>query len=235
MKKDFNGKKKAITFSYDDGITQDIRLIELLDKYGLKCTFNLNSGLLGFSRMIEREGRMVSHDRIKREDVSRIYKNHEIAVHTLTHPLLTMLSDREITEQVEKDRLALSDIAGYEVTAMAYPGGGINHDERVARVVKENTGVKFARTITSSYSFAPQRDMYSFAPTVYQHGDGIKRVRELAERLFASEADEPQLLYIWGHSYELDIHDEWGELEELFKFISRRDDVFYGTNSEVLF
>ena len=25
-------KKKAITFSYDDGITQDIRLIELLNK-----------------------------------------------------------------------------------------------------------------------------------------------------------------------------------------------------------
>lgn len=118
---------------------------------------------------------------------------------------------------------------------MAYPGGGINHDERVARVVKETTGVKFARTITSSYSFASQRDMYRFAPTVYQHGDGIRRVRELAERLFESGSEEPRLLYIWGHSYELDIHDEWDELEELFKFISYRDDVFYGTNSEVLF
>ena len=40
-------KKKAITFSYDDGVTQDIRLIELLNKYNLKCTFNLNSELLG--------------------------------------------------------------------------------------------------------------------------------------------------------------------------------------------
>ena len=35
--------KKAVTFSYDDGVTQDIRLIELLNKYHLKCTFNLNS------------------------------------------------------------------------------------------------------------------------------------------------------------------------------------------------
>ena len=40
-------KLKAVTFSYDDGVTQDIRLIELLNKYGLKCTFNLNSELLG--------------------------------------------------------------------------------------------------------------------------------------------------------------------------------------------
>ena len=43
----YNGKNKAITFSYDDGLTQDIRLIEIFNKYNLKGTFNLNSGLLG--------------------------------------------------------------------------------------------------------------------------------------------------------------------------------------------
>ena len=42
--KDSN-KLKAITFSYDDGVTQDIRLVELLNKYNLKSTFNLNSEL----------------------------------------------------------------------------------------------------------------------------------------------------------------------------------------------
>ena len=39
----FHGKFKAVTFSYDDGVSQDVRLIALLDKYGLKATFNLNS------------------------------------------------------------------------------------------------------------------------------------------------------------------------------------------------
>ena len=38
----FNGMKKALTFSYDDGVTQDIRLIEIFNKYNLKATFNLN-------------------------------------------------------------------------------------------------------------------------------------------------------------------------------------------------
>ena len=33
----WNGKNKAVTFSFDDGVTQDIRLIELLDKYGLRA------------------------------------------------------------------------------------------------------------------------------------------------------------------------------------------------------
>lgn len=43
----FHGKCKAVTFSYDDGVSQDVRLIALLDKYGLKATFNLNSEMFG--------------------------------------------------------------------------------------------------------------------------------------------------------------------------------------------
>ena len=39
-----NGKLKALTLSYDDGVEQDIKFVEILNKYGLKCTFNLNSG-----------------------------------------------------------------------------------------------------------------------------------------------------------------------------------------------
>ena len=31
----WNGKNKAITFSYDDGVTQDIWLAELFRKYGI--------------------------------------------------------------------------------------------------------------------------------------------------------------------------------------------------------
>lgn len=40
---------KAVTFSYDDEVTQDVRLIELLNQYGLKATFNLKSERLGHS------------------------------------------------------------------------------------------------------------------------------------------------------------------------------------------
>jgi len=82
-------KKKAITFSYDDGITQDIRLIELLNKYSLKCTFNLNSELLSKKGILMREGKRIAHYKIHTEDVKDVYEGHEVAVHTLTHPNLT--------------------------------------------------------------------------------------------------------------------------------------------------
>ena len=39
------GKAKTVTLSYDDGVVYDIRLMEIMDKYGLKGTFNINAGL----------------------------------------------------------------------------------------------------------------------------------------------------------------------------------------------
>ena len=60
----FNGKLKAVTFSYDDGVTQDKRLIEIFNKYGLKATFNLNSGLLGGTNTLVRGGVTVNHNKI---------------------------------------------------------------------------------------------------------------------------------------------------------------------------
>lgn len=230
----WNGKTKAITFSYDDGVSQDMRLIELFDKYGLKGTFNINSGHFGKDMSFVRDGVHVSHKRFAKKDIAGVYKNHEVAAHTLTHPNLTGLAEKDIIRQVEEDRLALSDIVGYEVYAMAYPGGGVNNDDRVAKVLRDYTGVKFARTTTSTFNFDKQTNLYRFDPTVYQHGDGIKKTREAAERFFELSPDEPQLLYIWGHSFELDIHDDWAEMEELLAFLANRDDVFYGTNSEIL-
>ena len=148
-----SGKKKAITFSYDDGVTQDIRLIELLNKYGLKCTFNINSELLSKSGILMRNGNRISHYKVKTEDVKYIYEGHEVAAHTLTHPNLTERDDNEVIRQVENDRLNLSELVGYEVIGMAYPCGGVNNDDRVANIIKNNTGIKYARTITSTYSF----------------------------------------------------------------------------------
>lgn len=229
----FDGKKKAVTFSYDDGVTQDVRLIELFGKYGLKGTFNLNSGLLGQSGSLLREGQTVSHNKNRPEDVRTIYDGHEVASHTLTHPLLPSLPEEEIVRQVEEDRKKLSELCGYEVVGFAYPCGGDNYDARVSRVLAEKTGVKYARTIVSNYDFSKQDNLLEFKPTVYHHRE-FDRMFELAERFLAANPEEPQIFYIWGHAYEFDIFDQWDRMEEFCRLISGHDDVFYGTNREVL-
>ena len=96
----FHGKMKAVTFSYDDGVTQDQRLISLLNKYGLKCTFNLNSELLGRPGSLLREEVTVAHVKPRACEVRAIYEGHEVAAHTLTHPMLPDLLDDEVVRQV---------------------------------------------------------------------------------------------------------------------------------------
>lgn len=227
-------KFKAITFSYDDGVTQDIRLIELLNKYNLKCTFNLNSELLGKNNILIRENQRIAHYKIHPEDVKYVYDGHEIAVHTLTHPNLTTLDEQEIIRQVEQDRTNLSELAGYEVYGMAYPGGGMNNDNRVAEIIKNHTQIKYCRTITNTDSFDPQKNLFRFNPNV-SHIMEYDRLMEMGRQFIEMKTDIPQTFYIWGHSYEMDYRpDYWIRLEEFFEMISKRNDIFYGTNSEVL-
>ena len=231
----WNGKKKAITFSYDDGVTQDVRLIALFNKYGLKATFNLNSELLGLDGALVRNGKNVTHIKNAPEDVKKIYEGHEVAVHTLTHPFLPDIGDeKEIIRQVEEDRKNLSALVGYEVVGMAYPCGGKNNDDRTARIIKEHTGVKYARALETNGSFSLQENLYRFQGSCYHHAQW-DRMHALADEFLERESDEPMLFYIWGHAYEFDIYPErWEAFEAFLKKLSGRSDVFYGTNKECL-
>ncbi|MBQ7793533.1 MAG: polysaccharide deacetylase family protein [Clostridia bacterium] len=232
----FNGKNKAITFSFDDGVTQDIRLIEIFNKYNLKATFNLNSELLGLDGEVRLdENTKARHMKVKPEDVKHIYQGHEVAVHTLTHPRLPEIEDdKEIIRQVEQDRLNLSKLADYDVVGMAYPCGGVNNDDRVAKIIKENTGVKYSRTITSNYGFDLQANLYRFNPTLHLFWE-FDKMDELAVKFLEMEADKPQIFYIWGHAYEFDFKPElWDRFDKFCELISNKNDIFYGTNKEVL-
>ena len=149
----WNGKKKAITFSFDDGVMQDVRAVEILNKYGLKATFNLNSGKFGTNCPYEPNGRVVDRRIIEPTMVKSLYEKHEVAVHTVGHFNLTTLPDSCVTWQVEKDRELLEELTGKEIRCMAYPCGGVNNTEHVASIVKDTTKVRFARTIFSAFSF----------------------------------------------------------------------------------
>ena len=229
----FDGKLKAVTFSYDDAVTQDIRFIQLLDKYNLKGTFNINSERLGKENTLIREGVTVNHNKVPADKVKEIYKNHEVAVHTLTHPNLKGVGDdNEVIRQVEQDRINLENLVGYNVQGMAYPCGGDCYDKRVIRLIRENTGIKYARTTNSNHKFDIQTNLLDFSPSVH-HMD-FDKMFELGEEFINLKPDSPKIYYIWGHTYEFDIANTWDKIEEFLKMISGRDDIFYGTNEEVL-
>ncbi|MBQ7542944.1 MAG: polysaccharide deacetylase family protein [Clostridia bacterium] len=230
----FHGKMKAVTFSYDDGVTQDRQLLRIFEKYGLRATFNINSGLFGAAHAFydKQKNRTFPHVCLRETEIAEVYAGHEVAVHTLTHPVLKDLSDEEILHEVEDDRRALSALVGYEVQGMAYPVGSSAVTPRVVDVIRRGTGVRYARTTTSTHSFDLPQDPLLLHPTA-RHGEKEKLL-ELAERFLALEPTTPQLFYIWGHAYEFERDDDWEWFDAFCRRISGRPDIYYGTNRDIL-
>ena len=230
----WNGKLKAVTFSIDDGCVGDKRIVEIFNKYGIKGTFNINSGLLNTQYDIRNEDGEVLETirKMKAYEVKAVYEGHEVAAHTCTHPNLTALSEAEIVREVEEDRKTLSALVSYDVVGMAYPCGGTNNDGRVAKAIQENTPIQYARTITSTYSFELQENLMQFNPTIYWIEE---QLFEIVEKFLTLETDKPQLLYIWGHAFELDRGREisYEKLERLCALLAECNDLFFGTNREV--
>lgn len=218
--------KKAVTFSYDDGVTPDLKLLEIFNKYGMKCTFNLNYGLGPTSGGWECNGKPVN--RLDLAEHVAAYAGHEIAAHALTHQNLVEISVDEARKEMVEDREGLTKLFGKRPVGMAYPYGTFN--DTVVDLLKE-LDFKYARTVWESCNFDVQEDLLRFRPTCHHDNE---RLFELAEEFLAMETEEPKIFYIWGHSYEFMGNDNWDRIEKLCQMLSGRDDIFFGTNAEVL-
>lgn len=222
----WNGKLKAVTLSYDDGIEQDRRLIDLLDQYGLRATFNLNPGKQRETDTFIKSGITVRH--INLRELPQVYEHHEVAGHTQTHAHLEQLEEADIREEIVRCQDGLAQLFGREIPGMAYPYG--TYDDRVVRIAQE-AGILYARTCIETEGFAQPIDLLRLETTCRHANPAFL---SLAEAFAESRAEAPQLFYLWGHSYEFDETESWPLMEAFCKIIAGKDDIFYGTNSEVL-
>ena len=223
-----DGKKKVLTFSYDDGVVQDIRLIDIFNKYGLKGSFNINTGLY-FPEDAVREK---YYGRMKLSEAKALYTNsgHEVAVHALTHPFLEKLSETAVLEEILTDRRNIEKDYGTIARGMAYPYG--TYSDTVIRALRA-CGICYSRTVVSTGAFTFPENWLTLDPTCH-HND--PKLMEMAER-FVNGSVEPargvQMFYVWGHSYEFDNNDNWNVIEELAAYVSGKEDIWYATNIEV--
>lgn len=222
----WNGKMKALTLSYDDGVLQDKRFIQIINKYGLRCTFNINSGMLYNECLWVTKG--VEVRRMTVSECKETFKGHEIAAHSLTHPALSSLDDYMIERQIVGDKVNIENLFGIKVTGLALPGGG--NDVRIPAIC-DKFGIKYVRTINETESFDIPENLYELDSTA-RHSNS--HLFELLDKFINLKPDKPQLFYMWGHSYEFDTDNNWELIEEFCKRVSERDDIFFGTNDEVL-
>lgn len=219
------GKTRALTFSYDDGVVQDRRLIARMNECGLKGTFNLNSGFLGWQDGILRDGREIDHSHIPPEEVAALYAGHEVAAHSVSHPDLMELPDPAVLQEILDDRRALEALVGYPVCGMAYPFGP--NDERL-RGLTRACGMRYARGVRVTHGFQLPQEPLDWACSCH-HWD----LEPLIDPFLEDDGAEPKLLAVWGHSYEFDQRGDWTVIENQLRRLGGHSSVWYAVNRDI--
>ncbi|MHA6480826.1 polysaccharide deacetylase family protein [Paenibacillus sp. strain BS8-2] len=210
------GVHKAVTFSFDDGRTHDRRLVEVMNRYGLKGTFHLNSGFFG-------------HDGyISGDEVAELYKGHEVSAHTVTHPFLEQSPMDQVAEEILSDRQALESLVGYPVRGMSYPFGSYNN--RVVEALPA-LGIEYSRTVQSHGGFSMPEDPLRWHPTCH-HKTMVEKAEEFMQ--LQPYRNRWQLLFIWGHSYEFENDNNWELMVEVGERLGGQEGVWHATMAEVL-
>ena len=233
------GKHKVLTLSYDDGKIQDRRLVSIFNKYGIKATFNLNSGLTDMDI------------RIDPEEWKELYAGHEAAVHTYTHPTIARTPKNEMLYEYLEDRKFIESIFGRPIRGLAYPNGSC--DDTCVEMAKA-AGLEYGRLAADKYALvkaAMQYDNDSSAPVLIGDATGFEIPQDYMRWLPTCHHNHDLLgfgkrflelhksqylymMYVWGHSFEFDRNDNWNVIEEFCEMMSGHDDIWYATNIEIV-
>lgn len=227
------GRAKAVTFSYDDGNENDIRLVSIFDKYGMKGTFNFNCASLRPFAFTD-------------EQIQELFlsKGHEIAVHGANHRPNGNLRPIEGIRDVLDCRLELERRCGRIIRGMAYPDTGIRLMGNFTNYQKiksylTDLDIVYARTLGGDNdAFELPADFHAWMPSAHHNNP---KIFEYVDKFLAIDlnppayhaARHPRLLYIWGHSYEFNMNNNWELIEEICQKLSGRDDIWAATNIEI--
>lgn len=208
-----NGKFKALTLSYDDGQLFDKRLVDILNKNGLKGTFHLNGGLFG--------GNRITH-----EEIAEVYQGHEVAAHTYTHPTIARCPIDKVAQEVLTDRQALEKLVSYPVRGFSYPNGSFNQD---IKELLPFLGIEYGRIVGNSDNFNLPTDWYEWQATCHHN----HRLLELSDEFISLDKSQYlYLMYVWGHSFEFDGQDNWDLIEEFAEKMGKEENIWFTTNIE---
>lgn len=226
------GKSKAVTLSYDDGSIHDRKLLEILNQYGLKCTFNLNSK------------RFLRNEDFNIEDAkSALNLGHEIAIHGAEHLAPCLVTIPAAVRDALVCREELENALGTIIRGMAYPDSGVlrfnnsSNYEEVKGYLKA-LGIAYSRSLGGDNDrFLLPEDWYSWMPTAHHNNpdlfDYIKKFLSLDLNKGWDSGNDPRLFYLWGHAFEFNDENNWEHLENICKELGGRSDIWYATNIEI--
>ena len=221
-----NGKLRAFNVSYDDGVLQDVEFVRLLNKYGIKGTFNLNSGLMQQEFAWMHECGMVVK-RLSVDGAKGVYDGHEIASHTLTHPNMHGMNAEQILREMSQDKDNLENIFGVKISGFAVPFS--YYSELIAECAKI-VGFEYGRTSDMSGGYSPSEDVYFWKPGRFHLSSELESYVDV----FLETDEELAVCQIVGHSYDFDAERNWDRIEVLLKNVAEKEDVWFATHLEIV-
>lgn len=210
------GKHKVLTTSYDDGKHEDRRLVALFNQYGIKGTFNVNSGLEGDSV------------RIPQAEYRELYKGHEVACHTVSHPTIGRCPLELVAQEVIEDRKKLESIMGYPVRGLAYPNGSESPE---IRAMLPALGIRYGRVVGNTDGFAMPEDFLQWKATCHHNHNLLELGQQFVD---LHKKQYLYMMYVWGHSYEFTNNNNWEVMEDFCKLVGGKDDIWYATNIQIV-
>lgn len=217
------------TLSWDDGHPDDLRVAELLAKYGLRATFYVPRTAPG--------GTMTA---AQIRDLSGTF---EIGAHSLHHSVLTTLTSQQATVQIADSKSWVEDTTGVACSMFCAPEGKFS---RRHLEIAGNSGYLGFRTVElSSLDFPSWRSGVLVVPTTvqaHQHStlslarNAVKRMAvanlwrvivqggsaewSKAARSFLRYAlTSGGVFHLWGHSWEVKGTSQWQRLEETLRLL----------------
>jgi peptidoglycan/xylan/chitin deacetylase (PgdA/CDA1 family) len=244
--------KIYFTCSFDDGDVLDLRLANLLNKYGIKGTFYI-------PKSCDLVSKSLSENEIK--ELSQLV---EIGGHTLSHCVLTHIKDSEAYSEIFNCKVWLENIIGEPVFSFCPPTGRF-YNQHVS--FQKKAGFQVMRTVQMlSHSLEKVRKEGGFVtlPTtiqVYNHDridlikNNLKRfefgnfssLRKLFDKSWekmsrnyitylarvSNNTIDDCYFHLWGHSWEIEKYSLWGDLEKFLKSLGEMDEIIYSNNSEL--
>lgn len=210
------GRHKVLTMSYDDGKQEDRRLVEIFNKNCIRGTFNLNAGLEDDPR------------RIPKAEWPTLYKGHEIACHTYTHPTVARMPAEQVARQILRDRLELEAVTGAPVRGLAYPNG--SYSQAIIDLLPL-LGIRYARVVPTTGGFNMPENWFAWQATCHHNQNLLDRGREF---LALHKTQYLYMMYVWGHSYQFPDDDNWQVIEDFCAMAGGQEDIWYATNIEIV-
>lgn len=233
---------KFITTSWDDGYPSDFRLAELMNKYGIQGTFYIPKYNKAWEVMTE-------------DQIVEMSKHFEVGGHTINHVKMNRVSEELFEREILGCYNWLTDLLGEEPQTFCFPWGKFN---RPAIEYGFKTGFKLLRTTELLNPLFDENQMvlpttlqvvHHSTFTYFKHM--LKRFKFRSMGLYIKSGMRSDLLtlldyylkyidenggclHLWGHTWELDMHDLWDELEEMFKVVSNLDGFQYVPNKALI-